>query len=59
MPVVRVTSVLPTLRLVNMVGALTSYQSFLEKGSTLRSRAGVGVSERVHVRRAAAWEASL
>ena len=33
-PVVRVTSVLPTLRLVNMLGAFTSYQSFLEKGST-------------------------
>jgi hypothetical protein len=40
MPVVRVTSVLPTLRLENMVGAFTSYQSFLEKGSTLRSRTG-------------------
>lgn len=35
MPVVRVTRVLPTLRVVNMEGALTSYQSFLVKGSTL------------------------
>lgn len=35
-PCDRVTKVLPTLRLVNMLGALTSYQSFLEKGSTLK-----------------------
>jgi len=35
-PCVRVTSVLPTLRLLNMLGALTSYQSFFENGSTLR-----------------------
>ena len=34
-PCVRVTSVFPTVRCVNMLGALTSYQSFLEKGSTL------------------------
>lgn len=36
MPCVRVTSVLPTLRLENMLGALTSYQSFFENGSTLQ-----------------------
>lgn len=29
------TKVLPRLRMLNMAGALTSYQSFLEKGSTL------------------------
>lgn len=32
-PVVRVTKVLPTLRWVNMLGAFTSYQSFLAKAS--------------------------
>jgi hypothetical protein len=58
MPVVRVTSVLPTLRLENIVGALTSYQSFLEKGSTLRARgaavrAGARVSAVDHAPRAA------
>ena len=36
-PVVRVTSVLPTWRFVNMDGALMSYQSLRAKGSTLRS----------------------
>ena len=35
-PAVRVTSVLPTLRTVNAPGALMSYQSFFEKGSTLQ-----------------------
>lgn len=35
-PWVLVTRVLPTLRTVNMVGALMSYQSFLAKGSELR-----------------------
>lgn len=34
-PCVRVTRVLPTLRTANMEGALMSYQSFLEKGSTI------------------------
>lgn len=34
-PWVRVTKVLPRLRMLNIAGALTSYQSFLEKGSTL------------------------
>ncbi len=34
-PWVLVTKVLPRLRMMNMAGALTSYQSFLEKGSTL------------------------
>lgn len=34
-PWVLVTKVLPRLRMLNMAGALTSYQSFLEKGSTL------------------------
>jgi hypothetical protein len=33
-PCVRVTRVLPTVRTANMEGALTSYQSFLLKGST-------------------------
>ena len=37
-PWVRVTRVLPTFLEVNMVGALTSYQSFFEKGSTLQAR---------------------
>jgi len=36
-PMVLVTSVLPIWRLLNMHGAFTSYQSFLEKGSTLRT----------------------
>lgn len=31
------TKVLPRLRMLNMAGALTSYQSFLEKGSTLEN----------------------
>jgi hypothetical protein len=35
-PAVRVTRVLPTLRFVKELGAFTSYQSFLEKGSTLQ-----------------------
>ena len=35
-PAVRVTRVLPTLRVVKVDGALTSYQSFFEKGSTLQ-----------------------
>lgn len=39
-PCVRVTSVLPTLRLENMLGALTSYQSFFENGSTLQPVTG-------------------
>ena len=34
-PVVLVTMVLPICRMVNIDGALTSYQSFLVKGSTL------------------------
>lgn len=34
-PWVLVTKVLPRLRMLNIAGALTSYQSFLEKGSTL------------------------
>jgi hypothetical protein len=41
-PCVRVTSVLPALRTVNMVGALMSYQSFLAKGSELRCGAAGG-----------------
>ena len=36
MPCVLVTGVLPIFRLANKAGALTSYQSFLEKGSTLK-----------------------
>lgn len=36
-PWVLVTKVLPRLRMLNMAGALTSYQSFLEKGSTLEN----------------------
>lgn len=36
-PWVLVTKVLPRLRMLNMAGALTSYQSFLEKGSTLQN----------------------
>ena len=39
-PCVRVTSVLPTFRLENMLGALTSYQSFFENGSTLQPATG-------------------
>lgn len=39
-PWVLVTKVLPRLRMLNMAGALTSYQSFLEKGSTLQSYRG-------------------
>ena len=35
-PCVLVTKVLPTLRLEKLEGALTSYQSFFEKGSTLQ-----------------------
>lgn len=37
-PCVLVTSVLPIWRMLNMDGALTSYQSFLEKGSTLAKK---------------------
>ena len=37
-PCVRVTSVFPTFRSVNMDGAFTSYQYFFVKGSTLRER---------------------
>ncbi len=37
-PWVLVTSVLPRLRMLNMAGALTSYQSFLENGSTLQQK---------------------
>ena len=36
-PMVLVTSVFPTLREVKLFGALTSYQSFFEKGSALHS----------------------
>lgn len=32
------TKVLPILRMLNMAGALTSYQSFFEKGSTLHKK---------------------
>lgn len=39
-PCVLVTKVLPRLRMLNMAGALTSYQSFLEKGSTLHDSNG-------------------
>ena len=39
-PCVRVTSVFPTLRVLNTDGAFTSYQSFLEKGSTLQHKKG-------------------
>lgn len=37
-PWVLVTKVLPMLRMLNMAGAFTSYQSFLENGSTLWTR---------------------
>lgn len=37
-PWVLVTKVLPRLRMLNMAGALTSYQSFLENGSTLKDK---------------------
>lgn len=37
-PWVLVTKVLPRLRMLNMAGALTSYQSFLENGSTLQKK---------------------
>jgi hypothetical protein len=37
-PCVLVTKVLPTWRVVKVLGAFTSYQSFLEKGSTLHHR---------------------
>lgn len=39
-PWVLLTRVLPTLRTLNVVGAFTSYQSFLRKGSALRSGGG-------------------
>lgn len=32
------TKVLPILRMLNMAGALTSYQSFFENGSTLHKK---------------------
>ena len=51
-PCVRVTSVLPTLRLENMLGALTSYQSFFENGSTLQPATA---QVRPHTRQQAAW----
>ena len=35
-PCVRLTKVFPTCRVLNMEGALTSYQSFLVKGSMLK-----------------------
>jgi hypothetical protein len=37
-PIVLVTIVLPILRVLNIDGALTSYQSFLENGSVLYKR---------------------
>ena len=43
-PCVLVTRVLPTLRVLNTEGALTSYQSFLAKGSVLHSTGDTGQS---------------
>ncbi len=44
-PCVLVTKVLPTLRVLNTEGALTSYQSFLAKGSVLHSTGNTGQNQ--------------
>lgn len=53
-PWVLVTKVLPRLRMLNMAGALTSYQSFLEKGSTLENE-GVYLTAQINRQDWLAW----